>query len=139
MHRFDEDWRSGRFAERLANLADTRLEHGVSDVHVGPHSSQQLVLADQAAGPRREVRQDGKRFRGERHRSLALEQSLIVGIQEERTEAEDGRGSHLSSRRHSSPTVRAKTRARFTRFLQKPYAPAPSQALALSSQGRKAR
>jgi hypothetical protein len=51
----DEHGRSGRVGQRFADLADARLEHGLSDVNARPHGVQKLVLADQPAGPAQEI------------------------------------------------------------------------------------
>ena len=51
----DEARRVRIVAERLAQLADRALEHGVADEHARPDRVEQLLLRDQPARPRGQV------------------------------------------------------------------------------------
>ena len=77
-------------AERLADLADTALEHLFADVGLGPHGVQELLLGHHPPGVLRQVAQHGEVLRPQEDLLRPPEQALVSCVETEFTRFELG-------------------------------------------------
>src|SRR5665213_4391092 len=82
---FDEPWSLRVVAQRLAQLQNVFAQDFGLDVGLGPNRFEQLLLGYQPSGVIDKVAQDRKHLGGQSDTGLAPPQTLVYGVQSERT------------------------------------------------------
>src|SRR5262245_52336255 len=98
MHRRNVPWGFGDIAEHVADLADTRGERPVADVHVWPHSFHEGGATHEAVRVFDQIAQHGTGFGCELAPLRAAPQAVVSAIEGERAKVQGRTGPHGRSR-----------------------------------------
>ena len=98
MRRFDEAGGPGLVGQRLTDLSNCDLEHGIADERVPPDRADQVLFGHELSGPGEQVYEHRERLGPELDGARALPETLVDQVEGERREVDMTFVQHVMNR-----------------------------------------